>query len=71
MERGDNIPHLEEDGINLVKLLQKIRECIGKHKLLTVAISANPNYIKSNYRIQKINQIVDSFNVMYYDYHGG
>ena len=71
VERGDNIPHLEEGRINLVKLLQKIRECTGKHKLLIVAISANPNHIKSNYRIQEMNQIVDWFNLICYDCHGG
>jgi len=65
-----------DDGIHLVALVQRMRELLdeqtvltGEEYLLTIASSANPNYM-DNLELDDLTQYLDWINVMSYDFHG-
>jgi chitinase len=66
-----------EDRANYTLLLQEIRNQLdsfeaadGQDYLLTIAASANPDYI-ANLELPQLAGVLDWINVMTYDYHGG
>lgn len=62
---------LANDKHNLVLLVRELQIQFNKRKwLLTAAISANQNIIDEGYDIAEMNQYVDYFNLMSYDFHG-
>lgn len=68
--------HNPADKENFTLLLQKIRALFdaksqnnGKTYLMSIAASANVNYLK-NYEMSKIADVVDWINLMSYDFHG-
>ena len=65
-----------EDKINYTKLLQEIKNSLnaysqktGKKYLLTAALSANASHI-ANLEVEKLNNLLDMFNIMTYDFSG-
>jgi chitinase len=73
LEGNHNHP---DDGINLVALVQRIRELLdeqtalsGNNYLLTIASSANPNYM-DHLELESLTPYLDWINIMSYDLHG-
>jgi len=74
---GENIiTYSPDDKENFLKLVKLIREKLdaqsaidGKRYLLTIAASANQNYVK-NIDVKGMLQYLDWINIMTYDYHG-
>ena len=71
---GNN--HDPDDDIHLVALVQRMRELLdeqtainGQEYLLTIASSANPNYM-DNLALDSLVQYLDWINIMSYDFHG-
>lgn len=77
VEGGNNIPHRPSDKQNYVELVKIIRQKLdaqsakdGNTYLLTIASSANQNYV-NNMDVTEMMKYLDWINLMTYDYHGG
>ena len=72
----DGNHHDSDDDIHLVALAQRLRELLneqttldGYEYLLTIASSANPNYM-DNLSLDSLVEYLDWINIMSYDFHG-
>ncbi|GJM62624.1 glycosyl hydrolase family 18 protein [Persicobacter diffluens] len=59
-----------DDYVNFTTMMEEIRAAIGPDKLITAAFSAIPNKL-ADFEWSKLNNIMDYYNMMSYDYHGG
>ena len=67
---GMNFKGSEADYGNFLTLMQEIRKAIGPDKYLTAAFSANKDKLKG-FDWQALNQVMDYYNFMTYDFNGG
>jgi len=67
---GMNFTGSEADYANFTTLVAELREAIGEDKLITAAISAVPAKTV-NLEWKKLDALMDYFNIMSYDFHGG
>ncbi|BDC98723.1 glycosyl hydrolase family 18 protein [Persicobacter psychrovividus] len=68
---GMNIENFGADDYpNFTLMMQEIRDAIGPDKLITAAFAAQPAKIK-DFEWSKLNNIMDYYNMMTYDFHGG
>lgn len=67
---GPNIKPTNNDKDFFTDLMYQYRKYLPKHKLLTIATSSVENKIKA-LDLPKIDQYLDSYNIMTYDYTSG
>lgn len=67
---GMNFTGTEADYHNFTVLMQDIRNAIGPNRLVTAAFSAVPAKLK-NLEWNELNKVMDYYNMMTYDFHGG
>ncbi|MEH0154057.1 glycosyl hydrolase family 18 protein [Limibacter armeniacum] len=68
---GMNIENFGQDDYhNFTLLVQEIRAAIGPDKLITAAFSAQPAKLQ-DFEWTELQQTMDYFNMMTYDFHGG
>ncbi|MBB6463922.1 glycosyl hydrolase family 18 protein [Flammeovirga kamogawensis] len=67
---GMNFIGTEDDYHNYTLLMQDIREAIGPDRLITAAFSASPTKLE-NLEWSELNKVMDYYNMMTYDFHGG
>ncbi len=67
---GMNFQGTSHDYTNFAILMEEIRAAIGPDKLLTAAFGQTPNKL-SGFDWNRLDQSMDYFNMMTYDFHGG
>lgn len=67
---GMNFTGTEDDYHNFTLLMEDIRDVIGPDRLLTAAFSAAPAKLE-NLEWTALNKVMDYYNMMTYDFHGG
>lgn len=67
---GDGITPTSDDRGNFLKLMQEFRTALPANKYLTMATGASPSKINA-LDLTELNKIVDSYNIMTYDFTSG
>lgn len=56
--------------ITYINFLQELRQKFKRRKLITVAVGADPDLLRTSYNVRAMNEYLDYINLMTYDLHG-